>query len=357
MNRETYYTLLGLGRAGNINLYVPINLVFNTGSTPYTGFGTQTGARDTSNTNYFTAYYVGGPFNTGTILYESATGALDPALSFNDGNAHWYQTPGGSFWLEPNGDGTWTVRDFMAGVPASPNAYNCTSYTFSASGVTGGEQTQVRWLDCGSGQWTYYLVNAGESYTVCARTGSPAGLPFTTLAPCSPTATIYSYGRVSSVRKNNCQCGQHGNSVSFTKTYTSIYSQQDVEAAALRDSTYPAEAQAHANATGTCSLNTIVIPNVLVTGNGNTWKLFENKGDGPVEMSYNCYANMEVRVYGINGVMSFYSKGVYSPWNFYSTLIGQVIPDGTHTYEIRMEDGTGRVFSGNLAVTSYDPNP
>lgn len=353
MNRETYYTLLGLGKKGSTNQYVPINLVFNTGSTPYTGFGTQSGAQNTSNTNYFTVYYGGGPFNTGVIVYETATGASNPSLSFNDGNSHWYQTPGGSFWLEPNGDGTWTVRDFVAAAPANPT-YTCTTYEFTANQGSSGT---AQWLNCASGQWMSQFLNAGEAYTVCARTSSPRGLPYTTMATCSSAASIYSYSRLLDVRKNNCQCGQHGNTITFTRTYTSIYSQDDAYNASLKDTTYLEDAQIYANANATCSLNTIVIPNVLVTGNGNVWRLYENNGDGNVEMSYGCYADMEVRVYAINGVLEYYSKGIYSPWNFYSTITGQTIPDGTHSYQIKMMDGTNREYSGNLAITSYNPNP
>lgn len=349
MNRETYYTLLGLGKAAGSApiLYVPINFVYNTAG-PYTGFGSLAGAQGTTNTSYFTFYYAGGAFNTGTVVYESATGA-NTGVNPNTGTSHWYQTYSGSFYLIPNGNGTYTVNNFVAGVPSTPAA-TCVNFTFNSNqGYSG----TASWLDCITGQTQTRFMNQNETHTVCARVGSPQGMPFTSNASCSGSTNIQTYGRSQTFYSNSCGARRYGTAYTYTKFYTSIYSYEDALAGALKDTLYLADGQAYTNSNGTCGLYNIVIPNVL-TITEDSWRLFEKN---PVtlaikEMTYLDYPAMSVVVNNLSG-QNVFSVTNYTPWDFRYNASGGVawLPNGNYNYVINLNDGSGRTFSGQLQLT------
>lgn len=349
MNRETYYTLLGLGKVtgSTATPYVPINFVYNT-SSPYTGFGTLSGAQTTTNTSYFTFYYAGGAFNDGTVVYESNTGA-NVGVNPTTGASSWYQTSSGSFYLIPNGNGTYTVRGFVAGIP-STSSYTCVNFTFNANqGYTG----TASWLDCVTGQTQTQFLNLNDTYSVCARVGSPQGMPYTSNAQCSGTATTYTYGRSETFYSQSCGARNYGAAYTYTKFYTSIYSYDDAMAGAFKDTYYYIDGQAATNSSGTCSLYTIVIPTVL-TITVDAWRFYEKN---PVtlaqkEMTYTDYPNMTVTVNNLSGQQVFNVTN-YRPWDFKYNASGGVtyLPNGNYNYSIALNDGSGRTYTGQLQLT------
>lgn len=78
------------------------------------------------------------------------------------------------------------------------------------------------------------------------------------VAPTKDTDTCplwtYTATRSQLFTRNNCPSGQNGESVLFTKTYTSTISQADADAQALADSSFTTQGQNYANTNGSCSV-------------------------------------------------------------------------------------------------------
>lgn len=353
MNRETYYTLLGLGRAGAPIKYVPINFIYNT-TNPYGGWTAKSGAQQTTNTQYFTFYYQGGAFNTGTVVYESGTGA-NVGVNPNTGPYNWYQTVSGVFWLDPNGDGSYTVKDFEAGTPVT-SSYTCVTYNFNANqGFSG----TASWLNCVSGITETYFLAAGSTYSVCARAGSAQGMPYTTSSSCTGTVTIYTSQRTKTFYRNNCGPRYGGNAYSFTRYYTSIYSQADAYNGAMADTTFEKDGQAAANANATCSLYNITTYTNPVTLGQQVLRFFEtNVASGVVrEMVYTDYPSAVFKLISMQGQVLYDTTGYqFLPVSF-EVNSGAIfingksyIPDGTYAIKLELNDGSGRILEGGLSL-------
>jgi hypothetical protein len=243
--------------------------------------------------------------------------------------------------------------------------YNCSEFfcaqyeAYDIFGLGG----QINWTDFSGNSDVYYL-GSYQTFEFCGlNTVNPTVPYYDDISWSGGTySCTFTFTR-SGTFSRSCNCKYYTQALTYTKTYYSTVSYNDAYSQGVNDSGFTSEGQAYADTNGVCTLKRLVPVNFFSpNGDGINEYLdileYIGASSSYIIADYTCYPNMYVTVFDRWSRVWYENTGVYTRWNgtkqtagsFYITggqyFQGDPAPETTYYYQINLNDGTGRTYSG-----------